>query len=113
MKNHLRVVSNSDEVTSLQQQRQPSPARTGFRVLETPRYVIYVVLLFIRIPVQIICRLTVVPLLLFAMVWGVLKGWTSTPAMVMAGAAFGIFVCAFLYDRVLLRIAPESIHLPM
>ncbi len=79
--------------------------------LHALRYVLYLALLFIRIPVQVVCRLMFVPLLLFAVIWGFFKGWISMPAVVLAGAAFGLFLFSFLYDTLLLLIAPERIDL--
>ena len=122
MKNHLRLVtSKGDPVKPQRFNRERLSAyakvtpgefapfvRLPLRVL---RYVLYMVLLFVRIPVQIVCRLTIVPLLLFALVWGFLKGWTSTPTLLMAGSAFVLFVLSFLYDTLLIVIAPEPIYL--
>lgn len=79
--------------------------------LQVLRYVLYMAMLFVRIPVQLICRLTIVPLLLFAGLWELLKGWPSTPTILMAGAAFALFMFSFFYDSVLLLVAPGRIHL--
>ena len=112
MKNHLRLVSNNNK-TERQFQRSRAREVLGSSALAALRYGVYLVLLFLRIPIQIISRLTVVPLLFFAVIWGGLKGWMSTPTLLMAGAAFAMFVCSFLYDKILLRVAPEPIRLPM
>jgi hypothetical protein len=81
------------------------------RLLRALRHVLYLVLLFVRIPVQVVCRLAIVPLLLIAVVWGFLKGWTSMPAITLAGAAFALFTISFLYDSLLLLVAPARTYL--
>lgn len=122
MRNHLRLVASNDERVKPQRFNRErlsafAKATPGAFApfvmwpLRALRYMLYMVLLFVRIPVQVICRLTIVPLLLFGAVWGFLKGWTSTPTLLMAGAAFALFAFSFLYDTVLMLIAPEPIYL--
>ena len=72
--------------------------------------VVYALLLFFRIPVQIFCNLLVVPLLGFAVIWGFAAGWTSKAALVLAGTSLAIFLLAFLFDSLLLWLAPEPLH---
>jgi hypothetical protein len=73
--------------------------------------ILYALLLFLRIPVQIFCNLLVVPLLGFAGMWGFVAGWTSKAALVLAGTSLVIFLLAFLFDSLLLWLAPEQLHL--
>lgn len=83
------------------------------RPLLALRYVLYLVLLFLRVPVQIVCRFATVPLFLIAIVWGFISGWTSMPVLVLGGGAFALFLFSYLFDTVLLLIAPERIYLGM
>ncbi len=118
MKNHLRLVASNDDQAQLlrdNRERLRSHVRAAsgvvapvFRAL---RFVLYVVLLFLRIPVQVVCRIAIIPLLGFAAVWGFLKGWSSMPVLVMAVSAFGLFLFGYLYDSLLLFVAPERVYL--
>ena len=38
-------------------------------------------------------------------------GWTSKAALVLAGTSLAIFLLAFLFDSLLLWLAPEQFHL--
>lgn len=122
MKNRLRLVASNDErfkpqrfnCKQLLAYAKATPgAFAPFVVvpLRLFRYLLYMVMLFMRIPVQIVCRLTIVPLLLFAGIWGLLKGWNSEPTMLMVSAAFALFIFSALYDMVLMLVAPERIYL--
>lgn len=116
MKNHLRLVASNDDQAQLyrdnQELRSHVRSASGIvaPVLRALRFVLYVVLLFLRIPVQVVCRVAIVPLLGFAAVWGFLKGWTSIPVLVLAGGAFGLFLFGYLYDSLLLIVAPERVY---
>ena len=123
MKNHLRLVASNDERLTkpprfsrerlLAYARATPGAFAPFLLLplRALRYLLYLAMLFLRIPIQVVCRLTIVPLLVVAVIWGFVKGWTSMPALTLAGAAFGLFLFSFLYDTVLLLVAPERIYL--
>lgn len=118
MKNHLRLVASNDDQAQLHRDNRErlrahvrSASGIVAPVLRALRFVLYLVLLFLRIPVQVVCRLAIVPLLVFAAVWGFLKGWASMPVLVMAGGAFGLFLFGYLYDSLLLIVAPERVYL--
>lgn len=118
MKNHLRLVASNDDQVQLHRDNREG-LRSHLRsasgivalVLRALRFVLYVVLLFLRIPVQLVCSVGILPLLGFAAVWGFLKGWTSMPVLVMACGAFGLFLFGYLYDSLLLIVAPERVYL--
>ena len=118
MKNHPRVGSSvDDQVTTpprFSRERLSDYVRARpllLRPLLALRYVLYLVLLFLRVPVQIVCRFATVPLFLIAIVWGFISGWTSMPVLVLGGGAFALFLFSYLFDTVLLLIAPERIYL--
>ena len=125
MRNHLRLVASNDERLTkpprfdrerlLAFARATPGAAAPFLLmpLRALRYVAYLLLLFVRIPVQVVCRLCLVPLIVGAVVWGFIKGWTSMPTMAMGGGAFALFLFSYLYDTLLLLIAPERIYLDM
>lgn len=122
MKHHLRLVASNDESVKpprfnrerlLAYLRVLPGALSPFVSwpLRALRHVLYVMMLFLRIPLRFLCRLTVVPLLVVAVFWGFFKGWTSLPVMTLTGAAFALFLLSYLYDTLLMRIAPEPISL--
>jgi hypothetical protein len=79
----------------------------------TARHVLYVVMLFFRIPLRMISNVTIVQLLFGAFAWGLIAGWTSMPALMLAAASFGMFLACYLYDTLLLLLAPEPLYLDM
>lgn len=81
--------------------------------LRVARRVLYLVMLFFRIPLRMISHLTVAPLMVGAVAWGLLAGWASTAALMLAAASFGLFIVSYLYDTLLLLIAPEPLYLDM
>lgn len=119
MKNHLRLVASNDATNSqplrFNRERLSAFGKGALPFFAVPlhalRHVLYVLMLFIRIPVRLVCRLTLVPLLIAAGVWGAFKGWTSAPTLMLTGAAFALFVVSFLYDTLLMIVAPEQIAL--
>jgi hypothetical protein len=122
MKHHLRLVASNDESAKpprfnrerlLASLRVLPGALTPFVSwpLRALRHVLYLVMLFLRIPLRVVCRLTVVPFLVVAVIWGFFKGWTSLPVMTLTGSAFALFLVSYLYDTLLMRIAPEPITL--
>ena len=120
MKNHPRVgSSDDDQVTTpprFSRERLSDYVRARpllLRPLLVLRYVVYLALLFLRVPVQIVYRFATVPLFVIAIIWGFISGWTSLPVLVLGGGAFALFVFSSLFDTVLLLIAPEQIYLGM
>ena len=81
--------------------------------LRIARRVLYLVMLFFRIPLRMISNLTVAPLMVGAVAWGLIAGWTSMAALMLASASFGLFIVSYLYDTLLLLIAPERLYLDM
>ena len=81
--------------------------------LRIARRVLYLVMLFFRIPLRMISNLAVAPLTVGAVAWGLLAGWTSTAALMLAAASFGLFIVSYVYDTLLLLIAPEPLYLDM
>ena len=73
--------------------------------------VVYLVLYFARVPVMVAGRLLSGPLMLGAVVWGFIKGWTSLPALSLGGAALVLFLLMYTYDSILLALAPASVSL--
>ena len=80
----------------------------GLRVVG---YLLYLVMLFLRGPVQLVARFLTVPMIVFAVVWGLISGWTSRPTLVLGGGAFVLFLVSYLFDSVLLFLAPRNIQL--
>jgi hypothetical protein len=74
------------------------------------RYLLYLVLMLLRLPVQLLRRLLVFPLLAGATAWGLLAGWTSQAALWLGGTGVAIFALAFVFDTVLLWVAPEDLY---
>lgn len=81
--------------------------------LRIARRVLYLVMLFFRIPLRMICNLTVAPLMVSAIAWALLAGWTSTAALMLAATSFGVFIISYFYDTLLLLVAPEPLYLDM
>ena len=83
--------------------------------LRVLRSVLYLALVFLRVPVQLVCRFAIVPLFLLALVWGFISGWTSMPVRVLGGGSLALFLFSYLFDTVLLKLAPrrEQIYLGM
>ena len=81
--------------------------------LRIARSVLYLVMLFFRIPLRMISNLAVAPLMFGAVAWGLLAGWTNTAALMLAAASFGLFIVSYVYDTLLLLIAPEPLYLDM
>ena len=123
MSNRLRLVASNDDRAdpgeSRDRERVSGFARKGGRALlpfllwplRALRYALYMTMMLLRIPIRLICNLLVLPLLAFAVFWGYVKGWTSQPALVLAGAGVALFVFAWLFDTLLLLISPERIYL--
>lgn len=117
-KNHLRLVTSNDSV--------PNEVKTGpprFRMERVfaivaggglvLRYLLFALLVFLRIPVTFISRLVVGPLLFGAIAWGFIAGWTSTPALLLGGAAFILFLLGFAFDSLVLALAPDGYMLEL
>ena len=83
--------------------------------LRVLRSVLYLALVFLRVPVQLVCRFAIVPLFLGALVWGFIGGWMSMPVRVLGGASILLFLFSYLFDALLLLLAPrrEQIYLDM
>ena len=121
MKNHLRFGSGDEsELTTMpprfSRERLSAFVRARpflYHPLRVLRYVTYLVLMFLRVPVQLVCRFAIVPMFIIAIVWGFISGWTSAPVMVLGGGAGVLFLFSYLFDLVLLKIAPEQIYLDM
>lgn len=82
-----------------------------FAVLNGVRYMVYLVLLFLRPIVVGLAGLIVPACMLGGIFWGFVKGWSSTPALALLGVSFALFVLSYLYDSLLLLIAPDDIGL--
>ena len=123
MSTRLRLVASNDgranSPESRSRDRVSGLAGKGGRALlpfllwplRALRYALYMTMMLLRIPIRLICNLLVLPLLAFAVFWGYVKGWTSQPALVLAGAGVALFVIAWLFDTLLLFISPERIYL--
>lgn len=112
MRTNLRLVTNDERID------QASPPAIASRLLpfvmrplHALRYLAYLVLLFVRIPLRTVQHLATVPLLLAAVVWGWIGGWTEAAPLALVGGAFALFLLAFLFDTLLLVVAPEQISL--
>ncbi|TCV82714.1 hypothetical protein [Sulfurirhabdus autotrophica] len=118
MKNHLRLVSSNDETLN-----EPKTKSFGlifkslilvvFSVIPIIRYTLFLILVFLRIPVNFISHLVVGPLIFGAIAWGFIAGWTSTAAVALGGAAFICFAIGFAFDSIVLLLAPEGYFLEM
>jgi hypothetical protein len=83
----------------------------GAVTLRAARHVLYLAMLFFRVPLRMIGNLTIIPLMVGAVAWGLIAGWTSMPALLLAAASFGMFIVSYLYDTLLLLVAPEPLYL--
>lgn len=84
---------------------------TLLRFLRGFRYGIYLLLLWMRPIVVGIAGLVVPITALAGVAWGFLNGWSSDPCLLLLGSSFSVFCLAFLYDTLLLIVAPEDIGL--
>lgn len=75
------------------------------------RFLLYMVLMLLRVPVQILATLLSFPLVGLGFFWGLVAGWHSQAFLWMVGTGVGLWVAAFLFDTILLRIAPEKLYL--
>lgn len=108
MERELRLHSTHNDETA--PSRPSAPAGVA---LHAARRVLYLVMLFFRIPLRMISNLTTVPLLVGAVAWGLSAGWTSMPALMLAAASFGMFIVSYVYDTLLLLVAPERLYLDL
>lgn len=117
-KNHLRLIKNGEPFESEIKTGPPNVpsnhhaslmAGTGLVL----RHLIFMVLMFVRIPVVFVSRLIVGPLLFAAIAWGFISGWASTPTLTLAGAAFIFFLAGFAFDALVLAFAPEGFMLEL
>lgn len=83
----------------------------GRGVLKAVRFVLYMVLMLLRVPVQILGHLLFLPLVGFGIFWGFTMGWTSPAFLWMTGVGVGLWVLSFLFDTLLLWVSPEDLYL--
>lgn len=112
-KNHLRLVASNDESPNGAMTEPPGLFRQRFfsiasAIWPTLRYTLFVVLVFLRIPINFVSRLIVGPLVFGWIAWGFIAGWTSTAALALGGAAFVFFLLGFAFDSLVLALAPEG-----
>ena len=74
-------------------------------------HTMYMILMLVRIPLQLISRLVFFPLVGFGIFWGFAAGWRSPACLWMTGAGVGLYVVSFLFDTFLLWVSPEQIYL--
>lgn len=86
------------------------PGVTG-AVWTTLRQFLYVILMLLRVPLQLITRLVSFPLVFFGLFWGFAAGWDSPACLWMVGTGVGLCVVGFLFDTVLLLVSPERLYL--
>jgi hypothetical protein len=77
----------------------------------TLRFILYALLMILRIPVQVLSRVLSLPLVGCGAFWGLIAGWTSPACVWLTGVGLGLYVGAFLFDTVLLWISPEPLYL--
>ncbi|CAM2164727.1 conserved membrane hypothetical protein [Burkholderia latens] len=79
------------------------------------RYAAFLLLLWLRRPVRFMLMIVAFPALLaFGLMWAGLSGHTGNKAQMMAaigGIGFAAFALSWLYDTILLRLAPHPIFL--
>lgn len=75
------------------------------------RYVLYMVLMLLRVPVQILGRILFLPLIGFGLLWGLVAGWHSPACLWMIGSGIGLYVLGFLFDTLLLWVSSEQLYL--
>lgn len=113
MKNHLKLVASNDETPNEVKAEPPGLFGQRFFAVASGiwpvlRYSLFVVLVFLRIPINFISRLIIGPLVFGWIVWGFIAGWTSTAALALGGAAFVSFLLGFAFDSLVLALAPEG-----
>jgi len=75
------------------------------------RYVLYMVLMMLRIPLQILGQFLFLPLVGLGVFWGFVAGWHSPACFWMIGSVIGLYVLGFLFDTLLLWVSPEQLYL--
>ena len=75
------------------------------------RHVIYMVLMLVRVPLQLVSHTLFFPLVGFGIFWGFVAGWKSPACLWMVGTGIGLYVLTFLFDTLLLWVSPEQLHL--
>lgn len=75
------------------------------------RYVLYMALMLLRVPVQILGHFLFLPLVGLGLFWGFVAGWHSQACLWMIGSGIGLYVLSFLFDTVLLWVSPEQLYL--
>lgn len=83
----------------------------GRGVWTAVRFVLYMVLMLLRVPVQIVGHLLFLPLAGAGVFWGFVSGWRSPAFLWLMGVAVGLWVLSFLFDTLLLWVSPEELHL--
>ena len=71
------------------------------------RHSIYMV----RMPLRIVGRLVILPLVSLGIFWGYAAGWSSPACLWMVGSGMGLFIVGFLFDTLLLWVSPERVYL--
>lgn len=87
---------------------------TGVGFLRMIRYIAFLLMLWVRKPFRFLAMLIAVPALIaLPIMWLGIAAAPHKGAMIatVAGFGFGAFVLTWLYDTVLLRLAPEPIIL--
>ena len=113
MKNHLRLVTSNDEPQNYQNIEPPPFPRERFLAMaggfgKALRYTLFLLLVFVRIPIHFVGHLILGPLIFFAIVWGYFAGWKSTAALALGGTAFILFLLTFFLDSLVLALAPAG-----
>lgn len=75
------------------------------------RHTVYLILMLVRIPLQLISRVAFFPLVGFGIFWGFAAGWGSPACLWMAGTGVGLYAVSFLFDTLLLWVSPEQLYL--
>jgi hypothetical protein len=86
---------------------------TGIGALRATRYIVFLILLWLRLPIRFVLMLIAVPALIgLPIMWLGLTGPHKGGLMAtVAGVSFAAFVLTWLYDTLLLRLSPEPIVL--
>lgn len=113
MKNHLRLVASNEEMPNEDNPEPPRLHRERFLAIgagagKVLRYALFMVLVFLRIPIHFISRLILGPIMFAAIAWGFIAGWKSTAALALGGTAFVLFLLTFFFDSLVLALAPEG-----
>jgi hypothetical protein len=107
VQSHLQIVSSNDEPVE-----EPKPLSPFIAVpLRASRTIVFRILLALRRPVRFLCHLIAIPALIFAGIYGYMRGWLTPSFGTMISISIAAFALAWVYDVVLFVLGPDGLIL--